>query len=216
MLYVLKILVIFATFGMILFFIPLAYGHTTLKVEPYEIEVGWDQEPPVVGFRNALVYQISESPSEGVKSGIISAFKNLQSTIKSGGASKVLDIDSDPRPGYYFSKLIPTKTGSIVIHLEGDINGVPIDLEIPIEDVESTAVLDFPPTGTGGTSDITPLKNALSSVQKDVSEIKSKLGGVDTNAGKFNVEAAYNFGVFGLSLGAAGVILAIIAMIKRK
>ncbi len=31
-----------------------------------------------------------------------------------------------------------------------------------------------------------------------------------------NKETAYNFRVFGLSLGAAGVILAIIAMLKRK
>ena len=211
-----NILLLLAAFGLILFSIPTVFAHTTVHEGPYEIEVGWEIEPPVVGFRNAIVYEISESPSEGVKSGVISAFKNLKSTIKSGGATKVLDIDSDPRPGHYFSKLSPTKTGSIVILLEGDINGIPINLEIPIEDVESTAVLDFPPTGAGGTSDITPIKNALSSVQKDVSEIKSKLGGVDTSAGQYNVEAAYNFGVFGLSLGAAGVILAIIAMIKRK
>jgi len=211
-----NILLVIATFGLILFSIPIVYAHITVEVEPYEIEVGWDIEPPVVGFRNTIVYEISESPSEGVKSGVISAFKNLKSTIKSGGASKVLDIDSDPRPGHYFSKIIPTKTGSMIIELNGDINGVPIDLEIPIEDVEGTAVLDFPTTGAGGSSDITPIKNALSSVQKDVLEIKSKLGDVDTSAGEFNVETAYNFGVFGLSLGAAGVILAIIAMIKRK
>ena len=211
-----NILLVIATYGMILFSIPIVYAHITVEVEPYEIEVGWDIEPPVVGFRNTIVYEISESPSEGVKSGVISAFKNLKSTIKSGGASKVLDIDSDPRPGHYFSKIIPTKTGSMIIELNGDINGVPIDLEIPIEDVEGTAVLDFPTTGVGGSSDITPIKNALSSVQKDVLEIKSKLGDVDTSAGEFNVETAYNFGVFGLSLGAAGVILAIIAMIKRK
>ena len=216
MLSVQNILLVFVIFGMIFFSIPIVYAHTTVHVEQYEIEVGWDVEPPVVGFRNAIVYEISESLSEGVKSGILNAFKNLQSTVKSGGASKILEVDSDPKPGHYFSKIIPTKTGSIVIQLEGDINGVPIDIEIPIEDVESTAVLDFPPTGTGGTSDITPIKNALSSVQKDVAEIKSKLGGVDTSAGEFNVETAYNFGVFGLSLGAAGVILAIIAMIKRK
>ncbi len=211
-----NILLVIATFGMILFSIPIVYAHITVEVEPYEIEVGWDIEPPVVGFRNTIVYEISESPSEGVKSGVISAFKNLKSTIKSGGASKVLDIDSDPRPGHYFSKIIPTKTGSMIIELNGDINGVPIDLEIPIEDVEGTAVLDFPTTGAGGSSDITPIKNALSSVQKDILEIKSKLGDVDTSAGEFNVETAYNFAVFGLSLGAAGVILEIIAMIKRK
>jgi len=39
---------------------------------------------------------------------------------------------------------------------------------------------------------------------------------MDTTSSNFSAETAYNFGIFGLSLGAAGVILAIIAMIKRK
>jgi len=39
---------------------------------------------------------------------------------------------------------------------------------------------------------------------------------VNLDSGNFDAEAAYNFGVFGMSLGAAGVILAIIAMVKRK
>ena len=32
-----------------------AFAHTTVEVEPYEIEVGWGIEPPVVGFRNDFV-----------------------------------------------------------------------------------------------------------------------------------------------------------------
>lgn len=194
-----------------------AEAHTTVHVEQYEIDVGWDVEPPVVGFRNAIVYEISESPSEGLKTGVINAFKNLQSTIRMGGATKMLDIDSDPRPGHYFSKIIPTKTGSLLIELKGDINGVPVDIEVPIEDVESTAVLDFPQSsGSSSGQDVAALKNAMSSIQKDVTDIKSKIGGLDSSAGEISTQAAYNFGVFGLSLGAAGVILAIIAMIKRK
>jgi len=194
-----------------------AYAHTTVQVEQYEIEVGWDIEPPVVGFRNVIVYEISESPSEGVKSGITSAFKNLQSTIRMGGVTKVLDINSDPRPGNYFSKIIPTKTGSLSIELKGEINGILVDIEIPIEDVETTAVLDFPQSsGSSSGQEVAALKNAMSALQKDVTDIKSKLGSVDTSSGEYNIEAAYNFAVFGLSLGAAGVILAIIAMIKRK
>ena len=212
-----NILLVIATFGLILFSIPIAYGHTTVEVEPYEIEVGWDQEPPVVGFRNAIVYEISESPSEGVKSGVINAFKNLEATIKFGGVTKTLDINSDPRPGHYFSKIIPTRTGSIIIELQGNIDGVVVDIELHPEAVESTAVLDFPQSsGSSSGQEVAALKNAMSSLQKDVTDIKSKLGGLDTSAGEFNVEAAYNFAVFGLSLGAAGVILAIIAMIKRK
>ena len=194
-----------------------AFAHTTVHVEQYAIEVGWDVEPPIIGFRNAIVYEISESPSEGVKSGVINAFKNLEATIKMGGISKVLDIDSDPRPGHYFSKIIPTKTGSLVIELKGDINGVPVDIEVPIEDVESTAVLDFPQSsGSSSGQEVTSLKNAMSSLQKDVTDIKSKIGGIASSSGETNSGTAYNFAVFGLSLGAAGVILAIIAMIKRK
>src|SRR3989304_606357 len=119
------------------FIYSVAEAHKTVQVEQYEIEVGWDVEPPVVGFRNAIVYEISESPSEGLKTGVISAFKNLESTVQMGGVTKVLDI-------------------------------------------------------------------------------KSKMGGIDSSTGEISTQAAYNFGVFGLSLGAAGVILAIIAMIKRK
>ena len=194
-----------------------AYAHTTIHVEQYEIEVGWDIEPPVVGFRNVLVYEISESPSEGVKSGVTNAFKNLKSTIRMGGATKVLDINSDPRPGNYFSKIIPTKTGSLSIVLKGDINGVPVDVEIPIEDVETTAVLDFPQSsGSSSGQEVAALKNAMSSLQQDVTEIKSKIGDIDSSSGEIDLESAYNFGVFGLSLGAAGVILAIVAMLKRK
>ena len=192
-------------------------AHTSVQVEQYEVEVGWDVEPPVVGFRNAIVYEISESPSEGLKTGVISAFKNLESTVRMGGVTKVLDIDSDPRPGHYLSKIIPTKTGSLVIKLKGDINGVPVDVEIPIEDVESTEVLDFPQSsGSSSGQEVAALKNAMSFLQKDVTEIKSKIGGIDSSSGEINIRDAYNFGVFGLSLGAAGVILAIIAMIKRK
>jgi len=198
-------------------FLP-AFGHTTVEVGPYVIEVGWGIEPPVVGFRNDFVFELSEpEETEGVKSGVKNAFKNLEATAKFGGVTKKLDINSDPRLGHYFSSVIPTRTGSFTIILKGDVNGVPVDVEIPLEDVESTAVLDFPPKSDSSSGpDVAALKNSLSSIQKDVTNLKSKLGGVDTRAGEFSVESAYNFGVFGLSLGAAGVILAIIAMIKRK
>ena len=198
-------------------FLP-AFGHTTVEVDPYAIEVGWGIEPPVVGFRNDFVFEISEpGETEGIKSGVKNAFKNLEATAKFGGVTKKLDINSDPRLGHYFSSVIPTRTGSFTILLKGDVNGVPVDVEIPVEDVESTAVLDFPPKSDSSSEpDVAALKNSLSSIQKDVTSLKSKLGDVDTSAGEFSVESAYNFGVFGLSLGAAGVILAIIAMIKRK
>ena len=195
-----------------------AYAHTTVEVGPYEIEVGWQDEPPVVGILNAITIDIREPGDvEGVSMGVNNAFKNLRASVVSGGASKVLDINTDPRPGHYYAKIIPTKIGSLEMKLQGEVNGIKINEVIPVEDVESTSVLDFPTTSSSSSGqEVTALKNAVTSIQKDVSLIKSQVGGIDTSSGNFDVETAYNFGVFGVSLGAAGVILAIIAMVKRK
>ena len=194
------------------------YAHTTVEVGPYEIEAGWGDEPPVVGLPNRITIDVVEPGEvEGVSMGVSNAFKNLQATIISGGASKVLEINPDQRAGKYYAKIIPTKTGSMEVKVQGQLNGLEVDVVIPVEDVESTSILDFPPTpGSSSGQEVGALKHALSSLQKDVSSLKSNLGGISTGSGNVDMESAYNFGVFGLSLGAAGVILAIIAMVRRK
>ena len=192
-----------------------AYAHKTITVENLEIEVGWQDEPPLVGFMNVITFEINENTPDG-QSGVKNAFKNLVATVKSGGLEKTLDIDSDPQAGHYHSKIIPTRTGSLVIELKGDINGIPINSEITIEDVEDKSLLAFPDTAGSSDQDVAALKNAMSGLQTEISSLKSKIGGMDTTSSNFSAETAYNFGIFGLSLGAAGVILAIIAMIKRK
>ncbi len=195
-----------------------AYAHTTIYIDKYEIEAGWGVEPPVVGLLNKITIDVGESGEvKGVTMGITNAFKNMQATVMSGGVSKVLDIAPEPQIGKYSAKIIPTKTGSMSVKIVGTLNGVEVDVVIPIEDVESTSILDFPPTsGSSSAGEIGALKNALSSLQKDVSNIKSNVGDVSLTAGGVDIENAYNFGVFGLSLGAAAVILAIIAMLRRK
>ena len=192
-----------------------AYAHKTITAENLEIEVGWQNEPPLVGFMNAITFEINENTSDG-QSGIKNAFKSLVAVVKSGGLGKTLDIDSDPQAGHYHSKIIPTRTGSLVIELRGDINGIQIDSEIPIEDVEDKSLLAFPDTASSSDQDVAALRNAMSGLQTEISSLKSKIGGMDVTSSSFSAETAYNFGIFGLSLGAAGVILAIIAMIKRK
>ncbi len=192
-----------------------AYAHTTIQVDPYEIEVGWQDEPPVVGILNAITIDIREPGNvEGVSTGVTNGFKKLEASVVSGGASKVLDINTDPRPGHYYAKIIPTKTGSLQVELKGEINGIEIDAIIPIEDVESTSVLDFPPTSSSSSGqEVTALKNAVTSLQKDISSIKAQGSTASTGS---DGGATYNFAVFGISLGAAGVILAIIAMVRKK
>ena len=188
-------------------------AHTSVDVENVKIDVGWGIEPPVVGIRNDFVFKIMEiGETEGSYRGITSAFKSLDATAMYGGATKKMDISSDPKPGYYFSPVIPTKTGTIIIDLKGEIDGIEVDVQVPIEDVESTAILDFPPvSGQSSSSDVVVLKNAISSLQKEVSSIKSGPKVKDVNS-----ETGYDFAVFAMSLGAAGVVLAIISMTKKR
>ena len=207
-------IVIFSLIALLISFgmVTQSYAHTTVEVENYKIEAGWGIEPPVVGIRNDVVFKITESgENEGTYRGITSAFQNLEATVMYGGASKNIDINSDPKPGYYFSSIIPTKTGSYLVDLQGEIRGVVVDIQIPIEDVESTAVLDFPPTNSDGSADVSALKNAISSLQQDVSKLKSGETTTTSNGG-----VAYDFAIFALSIAAAAIILAIIALVKRK
>ena len=200
------------------FALPSAFAHTTIYIEQYEIEAGWGDEPPVVGLPNKVVIEVAESGAkEGLRTGVTNAFKTMSATLISGGAEKELDINSDPRPGHYYAKILPTKTGSMSVKLVGEFNGIQVDAVIPIEDVESQSLIEFPLTsGSSSAGEIGAVKNALSSLQKDVSNLKSNVGEVSLTAGGIDIQNAYNFGVFGLCLGAAGVIIAIIAMLRRK
>lgn len=192
------------------------YAHTDVEVEKYHIEIGWNVEPPIVGLRNDFTFKIIEpGDTPGTTKGVVNAFKDLEAIAHYGGITKTLEINSDPRPGYYLSPVIPTKTGSIMMELKGEIEGIQVDILVPVEDVENTSVLDFPPqTGSSSDADIVSMKNALSSLQKDVSNLKSKSSGISTSDASRGI--SYDLGIFGIALGSAGVIIGIIAMTKRK
>lgn len=207
--------IVFFTFIVLLFSVGMiipSFAHTTEHVGKYQIEVGWGIEPPVVGIRNDLTFKITEpGDTEGSYKGVTSVFRDVEAIAMFGGSTKNIDVNSDPRPGYYFSPMIPTKTGTYMVELKGSISDTPIDIKIPVEDVEPTAVLDFPPTSSEGAADISALKNAISSLQQDISKLKSGETEVTSDGGQ-----AYDFAIFGLSIAAAAIILAIISLVKRK
>jgi len=208
-----SILLLFLLLSVVLGF-STASAHKTVNIDNLAIEVGWQQEPPLVGFMNVITFVINEKAPDG-NSGVKNAFKNLVATIKFGGLTKTLDIDSEPQAGHYNAKIIPASKGSYTVLLKGDINGVMVNTEIPVEDVEDQSILAFPSKQGSSEQDTGAIKNTMSGLQNEVGELKAKISGIGTAKGS-DVQNAYNFGILGLSLGAAGVILALVAMIKRK
>ena len=190
---------------------PAALAHTTVSAGSYEIEVGWGLEPPVVGIWNTFVFHVTEpGEREGVKTGVINAFRDMSATATFGGVTKTLEVNSDPRPGYYFANVIPTRTGSYSILLEGEISGTAVNVDVPIEDMESTALLDFPPSGSASDRDVEALRAAVTSLQAEVDRIASE----GTSPGPAG-GATYDVAVMGVSLGAVAVVLGVLALVRR-
>ncbi len=189
--------------------IPSALAHTTVMVENYSIEAGWGLEPPVVGVRNTFVFHVTEPAPDNprVTAGIFNAFQNLEATANYGGASKILEINSDPRPGYYYADVIPTKTGSFSITLQGAINDTPVDVTIPIEDAESTALLDFPPREDSSSGDIASIKAAVASIQDEMS--------ASSTTSPESQGMAYDFAVMSISLAAVAIVLGVVSLVRR-
>ncbi|MBI5146098.1 MAG: hypothetical protein HZA84_02635 [Thaumarchaeota archaeon] len=206
--------VFLVTLSMMLGFVP-AFAHKTVTVEQYDIEVGWRDEPPLVGQQNAVFFSITQDEGNGVKSGVTNAFKDLEAEVKSGSTTKQLDILSDIRVGNYYSKIIPTKTGSLTVILKGTLEGIPVDEEVTIEGVESIDLLAFPPSGSSSGQDTVAIKNALSVLQRDMADVKAKIGNVQPSS-NIDLSKTYDSGIFGIAIGTAGVILAVISMLKRK
>lgn len=200
--------IIFAIIIIVISGVSPAFAHKTVFVEQYEIEVGWRDEPPLVSQQNAIVFAITTEEGEGVSSGVTNAFKGLTATVKSGNVQKQLDVLSDAKAGHYYSKIIPTQTGSLIIELKGTINGITVSEQVQIEDVENINIIAFPPTDASGLPDLAKIKNTLGQLQQDVAQ--------QSQSGSGNSGQSYDYAVFAMGLGAAGVILAVISLIKRK
>ena len=115
-----------------------AYAHVTIEVGSYEVVVGWQDEPPIVGILNAITIDVREPGDvEGAYMGVTNAFRNLDATVISDGISKSLDIQAGKYPAEYYGEIIPTNIGQVEVKLVGEINGIEIDEIIRIEDVET-------------------------------------------------------------------------------
>lgn len=207
-------------------FIPVlnpAYAHTAINVGDITIEAGWKNEPSLVGELNAVILKVSQQS----KPFVIDP-KSLTVEVKYGGVVKTMDIEPTEELGVYSSPIIPTRLGSYLVAVKGVVGGNNVNAEIPIEDVDDKQKLTFPDTS----AESTELKNLASQIQSSVNQLQTT---VDQAAGKISSaensaseakklatdmradgERTYSFGIIGMGLGAAGIVVAIAAMTRRR
>ena len=94
--------------------IGIAAAHEKLTVGPYSLEVGWVDEPPVVGLKNAVAVNISTSDGRPVEN-----VSTLMVAVSMGGQDKKIDLHplGENTPGQYAADFIPTVRGTYTVKL---------------------------------------------------------------------------------------------------
>jgi hypothetical protein len=117
------------------------FAHETITVGDYEIEVGWLNEPPIVGEKNAIVIHVFDtggSPVEDVAS--------LTVTLSYGGQRKILTLQplGEDTPGQYMAPILPTVPGEYEVIFGGILGDIAVEAETHVEEVQPVDTLEFP------------------------------------------------------------------------
>jgi hypothetical protein len=116
-----------------------ADAHTRVELGPYVLILGWEQEPVVVGERNALVLEVTEDdqPVEGLES-------TLDFLVLYGGQTFTGNLNPTTTPGIYSAEILPTVRGQYTVELSGSIEDLQVNEILEPEEVLPAGVLQFP------------------------------------------------------------------------
>ena len=137
----------------------LALAHESVTVGDYEFEIGWVEEPAIVGQQNAILVIVSDTSSGEAQP--VEDVSTLEVTVSYGGQSKALTLQplGEDTPGQYMAPIIPTVPGQYTIILGGQLGNTTMEGEVNPEEVASADILQFPSiesseqSGNSGTGD---------------------------------------------------------------
>lgn len=172
------------------------FAHERRDVGPYQFVVGFINEPALLGQPNGVDLRITRrdgnQPVEG-------AHETLRvSVAHGGGPAREFPLRARfGQPGAYIADLIPTRTGVYVFTFSGQIDGETVNEVFEsgpgrFSEVESPQELQFP-------------------------EQVAFVGDLQTEvrATEARVQQATTFGYAGTALGALGVLLGLVALLRR-
>ena len=138
-------------------------AHERIVSGDYAFVLGWLEEPPVVGLKNAALVEVTTAQDDQPVAG---AEGTLTAQIVYGGKSKELLLRPlADRPGVYVGDFIPTRRGTYTLKLGGAVNGQPIDVSNEIEEVGSLDNLTFPEPQADVAKSLEALQSELSTTR---------------------------------------------------
>ncbi len=189
-----------------------AMAHETAKAGDLALEVGWGTEPAYVGQLNSVQLIVTHA-ADGDP--INDPGAQLTAAVSYGDKSQEFPLaptyDAEAgtgTPGEYAALVIPTAPGDYTFHITGTVEGVKVDVEVAsspktFSPVEEASAAQFP-VKVPGTEQV---------AQKLDAELARVATTDDVSA---EVSSAKTLGYVGIAVGAVGVVLAIVALLRRR
>jgi outer membrane murein-binding lipoprotein Lpp len=222
-----KIALSLLAFAMLLaaFSFPRALAHEEIQQGDVRIVGGWTNEPPYVNQVNGIELNITRI-SNGQP--INNALAQVDVSMSKGGETKPLEFQPTEEAGHYVAEILPTQTGQYAIAFQGTIAEAAFNGQIEIEDVGNTRLLEFPPaSSSGGVSDevleqlqtvVTDLTAQVDQATTASEEAQQAAQAATGSAAEQKVAAdrAYLFGMVGVGVGVAGIIIGVVALTRGR
>jgi len=123
-----------------------AFAHESVTIGNYEFEIGWVDEPPIVGQQNAILVNVINT--SGGEAQPVEDVSSLTVTVSYGGQSKPLTLQpqDEDTPGQFMAPILTTLPGQYTVILGGKLGDTDIRAEVEPEEVTSADTLQFPST----------------------------------------------------------------------
>jgi len=169
-----------------------ALAHTAVDAGNYHFEIGWVNEPVIVGERNAL--DLFVAPKATPDQGLAGVESTLKFTVEYGGVNQSYDlVPVENEPGHYTAVFVPTRLGQYTFHITGQIQSEAVDVSVQPEEVVEMGKLAFP------------------EAQPAVSDLQAQLA-----AAQSQTTTTLYVAIAGVVLGVLGLGVAAFAVIKKK
>ena len=122
----------------------LVLAHTTVTAGDYRIEIGWVNEPPLVGQQNAIVVNITNT--SGGNQQPVDDVSNLVVSVAYGGQNKTLTLQplSEDTHGQFVAPILPTIPGQYTVNVSGKLGTTDVNVAVQPEEVDAADTLQFP------------------------------------------------------------------------
>ena len=153
-----RLLFVFVILVALLLPVSTVSAHTSFPTGPYIVEIGWLNEPPVVGQPNAIVVNLSAANQASSSAPVKLDYSGLTLQVAYGGQSKFLTLQpqSEDTPYNLMGVMTPAVMGKYTVtvngKLGGDLGSAPVSITMQPEEVVGLDTVQFPNLAQGQAS----------------------------------------------------------------